>query len=439
MSTPANPATPAATAPAPAVTDEQKAFAAGVVTIVVDEVKKQTQAHMLDVSKRVAALEERKGNQVPKDLLDNPNGLKRWIETYGADAPLSVGAPVTETRRRFQGIGRAFINSEAYKAYAAKGFSEKQSNIFQFGRAHTAGITSVSDTQAVLSTYLDQDIVGLPQRPIRTRDLFQMVPTKDEQILYIRQTGYTNNAAPVNMLQNDPMTATAAPQSTLTYTKENALVREIAHWIPAPRQLLMDMERLAAEVEQQGNLGVYLEEDTQLISGSGTGQDLPGVLSEANIATFSWSAGDSGDNMADALLQAIVQAWISNYVQDGIVLHPTDWMKIVKLKNTLGDYLLQEQFRKDMAQGGQASINTLMIWGLPTVRTTAISAGTGLTGAFKTAATLYDREEVNVRITDSHADFFLKGIQVMLFEERLALANKRPEAFCKVTFDSAPA
>jgi hypothetical protein len=84
----------------------------------------------------------------------------------------------------------------------------------------------------------------------------------------------------------------------------------------------------------------------------------------------------------------------------------------------------------------QASVKTLQVWGLPTVRTTAISAGTGLVGAFKTAAVLYDLEETEMVVFDQHADFALKMINVMFFYERLALAIKRPEAFRPVDFDA---
>jgi HK97 family phage major capsid protein len=78
------------------------------------------------------------------------------------------------------------------------------------------------------------------------------------------------------------------------------------------------------------------------------------------------------------------------------------------------------------------------IWRLPVIDTPAIAEGTALVGAFGTGAQLYDREQATVRITDSHADFFVKNAIVVLAEERLALAVKRPESFVEVTFDAAP-
>jgi len=51
---------------------------------------------------------------------------------------------------------------------------------------------------------------------------------------------------------------------------------------------------------------------------------------------------------------------------------------------------------------------------------------------------LYDREQASIRISEQHADFFVRNAIVVLAEQRLALAVKRPESFVKVTFDSAP-
>jgi len=78
------------------------------------------------------------------------------------------------------------------------------------------------------------------------------------------------------------------------------------------------------------------------------------------------------------------------------------------------------------------------VWRMPLVDTPAIDEGTALVGAFGTGAQLYDREEASIRISEQHSDFFVRNAIVILAEQRLALAVKRPEAFVKVSFDSAP-
>ena len=78
------------------------------------------------------------------------------------------------------------------------------------------------------------------------------------------------------------------------------------------------------------------------------------------------------------------------------------------------------------------------LWRIPVVDTPAMTEGTALVGAFGTGAQLYDREQASIRISEQHADFFVRNAIVVLAEQRLALAVKRPEAFVAVNFDGAP-
>ena len=41
-------------------------------------------------------------------------------------------------------------------------------------------------------------------------------------------------------------------------------------------------------------------------------------------------------------------------------------------------------------------------------------------------------------MAEQHADFFIRNAVVILAEQRLAMAVKRPEAFVKGSFDASP-
>jgi hypothetical protein len=41
--------------------------------------------------------------------------------------------------------------------------------------------------------------------------------------------------------------------------------------------------------------------------------------------------------------------------------------------------------------------------------------------------------EGSIRISENHSDFFVRNAIAILAEERIALAVKRPESFCKIT------
>ena len=133
---------------------------------------------------------------------------------------------------------------------------------------------------------------------------------------------------------------------------------------------------------------------------------------------------------ADAIRRAATLAFLAYYEPTGVVLHPNDWEDIELAKDTNGQYLVAVS----VALGGEPKL-----WRIPVVETPAIPEGTALVGAFGTGAQLYDREQASIRISEQHSDFFVRNAIVVLAEQRLALAVKRPEAFVKVNFDNAPA
>ena len=178
--------------------------------------------------------------------------------------------------------------------------------------------------------------------------------------------------------------------------------------------------------------GLRLLEDNQILNGDGAGENLLGVLNTPNIQTYDWSAGATSpvaDTKADAIRRAATLSFLAYYEPSGIVMHPNDWEDIELTKDANGQYLVAVS----VAMGGEPRV-----WRMPVVETPAIDEGTALVGAFGTGAQLYDREEASIRISEQHSDFFVRNAIVILAEQRLALAVKRPEAFVKVDFDAEP-
>ena len=75
------------------------------------------------------------------------------------------------------------------------------------------------------------------------------------------------------------------------------------------------------------------------------------------------------------------------------------------------------------------------IWRLRRVEYEAISEGTALVGS-SMAATVYERQGLSVLVADQHADFFVRNLVVILFEERLAFPVYFPTALVEVTLGS---
>jgi HK97 family phage major capsid protein len=254
-------------------------------------------------------------------------------------------------------------------------------------------------------------IVSPFDRELRVRDVIGSARTVAGSIEYPRETGYTNNAAPV-------AETTLKPRSDLTFDMTAAPVRTLAHTFKISRQMLDDVPALAAYVGMRGRYGLKFVEEQQLLKGDGTGQNLLGLLPQATAFAPTWTAQD--ETPIDRLLEAISQAEDAEIAVNAIVLNRRDWRKIIGTKDSEGRYL---------ADQSPFGLQAPLLWNLPVVATNAMTPGTFLTGAFGEGAQIFDRLDVEVLISTENEDDFVKNMATIRIEERLAFAVYRPEAF----------
>lgn len=338
-------------------------------------------------------------------------------------------------------VGAAFIESDVFKEMVEAGEFKTRRPFMVKG--DLAGAMSHKDiyssiptgTPGSFGTIVRDPIVPMAMRKVRVRDLFPVQRTTAAIIEYFRVTGFTNAASMVAERTTANSGFQAKPHSSLQFTGEQSPTRTIAHWEAAHRNVLADEPQLQGLIENELLYGLRLVEDDQILNGTGTGQDLLGIRNVAGIQSYLWSQGANAaanlraDNRADAIRRAMTLALLAYYEPTGVVLHDSDWEKIELLKDANGQYLLAVS----IALGGEQRV-----WRAPVVTTPAMDEGVALVGAFGIGAQLYDREEGNIRVAEQHSTFFVENAIVVLAEERLALAVKRPEAFVEVTFDHAP-
>ena len=333
-------------------------------------------------------------------------------------------------------LGGMFIDSPEFKSLQNGKNGANMPSPFQLNRGDVTGLWGTKDvyssqptgTPGSFGSIQRDPIVLPPMRTNRVRDLFPSRTTSAAVIEYFRMTGFTNNAAPV--AERSGSTFAAKPQSSFTFVGEQAPVRTLAHWEAAHRNVLADEPQVRSIIDNELLYGLRLQEDAQILTGDGVGENLTGILATSGIQTYNWSAGVVGDNKADAIRRAATLSFLAYYEPTGVVLHPNDWEDIELSKDDNGQYLVAVS----VAMGGEPKL-----WRIPVVDTPAMTEGQALVGAFGTGAQLYDREQASIRISEQHADFFVRNAIVVLAEQRLALAVKRPEAFVKVTFNNAPA
>lgn len=360
-------------------------------------------------------------------------GAQKWLS--GSDET-PVGFQGGSPAPAFKDLGQAFIESAEFKARnganMASPFDVKVANMGALYSkdvyAGTPGTVGDFTAQAVQR----DPMIERNRRQRRVRDLFPVQNTTAATIEFFQVVGFTNNASTVGQRNAGNTAFALKPQSSLSFSSQQSPVRTIAHWEAVHRHVLDDEPALRGVINNELLYGLRLQEDVQILTGTGTGDDLLGILNTPGIQSYSWSDGAVDpvpDTMADSIRRAATLAYLAEYQPTGVVVHPFDWEKIELTKNTTGDYLLAVS----IALGGEERV-----WRMPVIDTPAMPEGRALLGAFGIGAQIYDREEANIRVAEQHADFFVRNAIVVLAEERIGLATKRPESFVEVIFDEEP-
>lgn len=282
-------------------------------------------------------------------------------------------------------------------------------------------ITSAAGSGNDLIVPERDQLLGLPQRRRTVRALMSTVRVSSNAVEYPRQTTRPAGAAA------QTAEGAAIAESAMAFDLATAYIRTIAHWIPASMQVLDDAPMLSDLIDTELRYGLAIKEEEQLLFGSGTGQNLTGLVTAAtgfDTTTLTTLGLGSTPTRLDRLGAAIYQAALSEVPPDGIVMHPADWWAAAQLsKDAAGGYIL----------ANPAAQLTPTLWGLPVVVTQAMTVGRFLVGAFK-AQTLYDRMDPRVEVSTEHADFFTRLLVAIRAVQRIGTAVKRPTALVSGTF-----
>lgn len=338
-------------------------------------------------------------------------------------AKLDSVKTLTPTERKT--LGKAFTESDAYTQYKDGEFHQQSRN-FDVGGSLGATNTKATFTGASLgdtATYLYgvERFAEYVKDPDRTRFVRELLPTfgvSSGSVEFVRETGFTNNAGMVP--EYAATDSGSKPESEIAFEVITVPVRTMAHFIPITRQIVDDARQLQGYIENRLLHGLRLKEDQQILYGTGTGNEIEGILTNASIQSYTQLGTET---LIDAIRKAITVAYVDEYRPTGVVMNHQDWEAIELTKATDEKYIWVNV----------ATDNGDRLWGLPVVSTNAIVQGTVLLGDFQRGSAIHDRENANLRISDSHADFFTKNLWALLAEERIAQSILRPNAFVEIT------
>lgn len=307
--------------------------------------------------------------------------------------------------------------------------------VIEFDAKQTAQLwerkTAITDavvgypTVGVLGAERIPGIVSAARRQFTVRNVLSARPTTQPLIYFVRVNSDVAQASPQ---QGEGHTKL---ENALTFTAVSEQVRTIATWIPASKQVLEDFEELLGFLETSLPYAVDLREEQQLLSGSGSGEDLNGLITQATAFDTALLPLSGSYNRIDVIGRAIQQITAADEIQPTfIVLNPVDWWAIRLTKDSQGRYILGDPM---------GPVSRTDLFGLTPIVTNSVASGTFLVGSGEPMASeIRDRTGMAVEISTQHGTYFTENMVAIRAEKRLALVVKRPASFITGTFVTSP-
>lgn len=374
--------------------------------------------------------ELQKGNTVTlemKSKIENQKGeLERVIEQVQKLEEKGIQL------RNQVGEKKSFIDlvkgNDGYKALQQK--NQNQAEI-EITKSDMASMSETKLTSAgLVPTQWDPVIQDRPRQDLVIRDLIPTTPVDGQSYSYYVEKLHTRGAGMV-------AEGAAKPSSDVTFEVKQDNVRKIAVWMPVTDEALDDIPQLYSYIQELLRYDLKLKEEGQILKGDGQGNNLNGIMTQASA--FNAALAQAGDTAIDTVRRAIYQVRKqSKRGADAIVMTDLDWMNIELLKDADSRYLFAnlQGMVTPVLWGRPVVVSDSMDEGVPAAGGTAATGGEFVVGSFAQGARLYDRMAFTVKVGWINDDF-VKNQRVLLVEERLGLAVRRPYAFVKGRFAAA--
>lgn len=259
------------------------------------------------------------------------------------------------------------------------------------------------------------------RRRLFVRDLVSVQQTGLQSVPYIRELSAATNETGATAVSE----ASAKPEVTMQFESADAPIRKIAAWIQATEEALEDAPTLRGYIDTRLEYMLRLREEVQVIgvgnAGGGIAPNIKGITDFSTIQTA------STQEFYDVIGTSIGKIENVDGDPDGVVVNPLDFWAAVT------DRHAQVYDNPNFTGSAPFGMPMPTVWGLPAVRSRSMAQGKCLVGSWQLGATLFEREGVTLRTTDSHASLFISNTWVILAEERVGLAVHRPDFFVLAT------
>lgn len=293
------------------------------------------------------------------------------------------------------GWGDSFINSDAFRNYTGGGTSQRM----------TVPLNLERRTELTLG--------DLPQPPMLwTPPQFTYATPVLDKVGKV--TTSTNAVSWVEWTPN-PMAPAAAvaegqpkPEAVMDASPESGTLQTFATWKGITRQALEDVPQIRSIVEGRLRQSVLVALENAVVAG----------MMAANLPSA------TGASMLEAIRAAIATVQGAGFATpNAIIINPADAAAIdtALMAGTLNGAVVNGTY-----------------WGVPVVATNHVVPGTAFVGDFSVGVTLFNRGQVDLYLSDSHADYFIRNILLLLAETRALATVPEPAALCEATVAAGP-
>lgn len=260
-----------------------------------------------------------------------------------------------------------------------------------------------------------------PSKPSHIREIMPIGSTDSDVVRYVKETAYSDGAS----FKQEGATL---GQTDFELEAKDANVRKLGTYLRVSEEMMDDYKQLVSYLSARVPSKIMAVEDTQILNGNGSNPNLSGLFTDGTaFSAGSFAGAVSNANEFDVLVASMNQLALANYQADYIVLNPTDFHKILLLKDTTNQYL------KDQVYAGLQP----NFMGVPVILNTACTAGKFLVGNFAMGSQLWVREGISLGIYREDGINVREGFVTIRVKERVALTNYNPNAFVQGTFSTA--
>ena len=319
--------------------------------------------------------------------------LRDQLDSAPDDEPERHPSRQLETR----GWGDMVVDSAEFRAYSGAGTSQRMTlpGLFETRAEITSGGYTATDP------YRFSPVGYSYATPLMS--VVGHITTGSNAVEYVKWTPNPQAAASI------VAEGAAKPEAAMTATPVSDTLDTYAHWKGITRQALEDIPQIRSIVENRLRQGIMVALET--------------AVGASLVAATLPTATGAGDLLAAirAGVGVVQSAGYSN--PNAVLLNPTDFAA------------LDVSVMRETNVGPQMGSG---FWGLRAIAVPSIAAGTAYVGDFAAGVQIFDRGSTTVYLTDSHADFFIKNIVLLLAEIRALVAVTEVAALCEVTAGTAP-